>query len=253
MRTMTEPGESAVARPLLDAAGRTDRGLVRPGNEDSLWCGTRAFAVADGVGGHPAGEVASALALEPLAELDDGAEPDDDVAAALADAVRRGARRVHDDAAANPGRAGMATTVTAAAVAAGRVHIAHVGDSRVYRWRSGTGLERLTTDHTPAEQAALEGRLTWEEAEAHPQRHMLLRVLGTAPDVELDMPEPVEFAAGDRLLLCTDGLTGVVEPATIGDVLARSDDAAAAADALVEAALAGGGPDNVTVVVVAAG
>lgn len=238
---------------MLDAAGRTHRGLVRPSNEDSVWCGRRVFAVADGVGGHPAGDVASALVLEPLVALDEGDDPDDVVAGSLADAVRDGNRRVHDDAAANPERTGMGTTLTAAAVASRHVTLAHVGDSRAYRWRPGRGLERLTADHTPVEEAVLAGEIGAEEAEVLPQRHTLTRVVGVEPDVEIDTPEPVALAPGERLLLCSDGLTEAVTADAIAGILEQADDADAAADALVEAALSGGAPDNVTVVVVTAG
>jgi protein phosphatase len=236
--------------PALQAAGRTHQGLVRPGNEDSFVCGDRVFAVADGVGGHPAGEVASALALEPLVELDERAEGD--IRAALADAVREANRRVHQDAAAHPERTGMATTLTAAAVAEGAVQLAHVGDSRAYLLRPGEGLRRLTVDHTPVEQAVVAGELSPEEADLHPLRHTLDRVLGTGPEIGVDVPEPLALASGDRLLLCSDGLTEATSEREIAGVLESSDDPESAAEGLVQAALAGGGPDNITVVVVTA-
>lgn len=237
----------------LEAAGRTHQGLVRPGNEDSFVCGRWVFAVADGVGGHPAGEVASPLALEPVAELDDRADlSDHDVGAALADAVQAGNRRVYEEGEANPERSGMGTTLTAAAIAGGQAHLAHVGDSRAYLLRPGaTGLHRLTVDHTPVEQAMLDGELSPEEAELHPMRHMLDRIVGAEPEVAVDVADPVALTAGDRLLLCSDGLTEAVSHDEIARLLAEAGDPETTADALVRAALAGGGPDNVTVVVVA--
>jgi len=239
------------AGDALDAAGRTHTGLLRPANEDSLLCEPPVLAVADGLGGHPAGDVASALALEPLADLAEQARAADGPvqADALAAAVRRGNARVHEDAHANPERRGMGTTLTAALVAQEQVHLAHVGDSRAYRWSPNAGLERLTTDHTPAEEAVREGILSPEEAAASPDRHMLLRVVGTEPDVEVDVPDPVTLAPGEALLLCSDGLTEPVPDATIAAVLGAGPSAEQAAEALVAAALDGGGPDNVTVVV----
>lgn len=248
---MNGPMPHTRREPALQAAGRTHQGLVRPGNEDSFICGERVFAVADGVGGHPAGDVASALALEPLAGLDGSLdEVDGGVGAALADAVRAANRRVHEDAAAHPERMGMATTLTAAAVADGTAHLAHVGDSRAYLLRPGEGLQRLTVDHTPVEQAVVAGELSPEEAELHPLRHTLDRVLGTEPDIDVDTPEPLALASDDRLLLCSDGLTEAVSEQEIARLLETAGDPERTADSLVQAALAGGAPDNVTVVVV---
>lgn len=245
---------SADRESAPQAAGRTHQGLVRPANEDSFLCGRRVFAVADGVGGHPAGDVASALVLEPLAELDDDRLSADDLGAALSDAVRAGNRRVHDEAKANPERSGMGTTLTAAAIVDGQVCLAHVGDSRAYLLRGGEAeeLQRLTADHTPVEEAMRAGELSPEEAELHPMRHMLDRVVGTEPDVSVDSPDAVTLTPGDRLLLCSDGLTEAVGHDEIAQLLADSGDVEATAEALVRAALAGGGPDNVTVVVVGA-
>lgn len=243
----TDPGAA------LRAAARTHQGLLRDGNEDSFVCGRRVFAVADGVGGHPAGEVASALALEALAELDERADlTGSDLGAALADAVRAGNRRVYEEAEANPERSGMGTTLTAAAVGDGRVFLAHVGDSRAYLLRHDEAeLHRLTVDHTPVEQAMMAGELSPHEAEHHPMRHMLERVVGTEPEITVDVADPVALTGGDRLLVCSDGLTEAAGEDEIARLLAESDDPESTADALIDAALAGGGPDNVTVVVVA--
>lgn len=250
---MNSSASSADREAALRAAARTHPGLVRPSNEDNFVCGRRVFAVADGVGGHPAGEVASALALEPVAELDDRADlSGSDLGTALADAVQAGNRRVYDDAEAKPERSGMGTTLTAAAVGDGRAYLAHVGDSRAFLLRQGEpGLHRLTVDHTPVEQAMLAGQLSPEEADLHPMRHMLDRVVGTEPEVAVDVADPVALTAGDRLLLCSDGLTEAASQEEIARLLTESVDPETTADALVRAALAGGAPDNVTVVVVA--
>lgn len=250
---MDSSASSADQESALHAAGRTHPGLVRSSNEDNFVCGRRVFAVADGVGGHPAGEVASALALEPIAQLDErGGLSGHDLGAALVDAVRAANRRVYDESRANPERSGMGTTVTAAAVAEGQVHLAHVGDSRGYLLRPGEReLRRLTVDHTPVEQAMLAGELTPEEADLHPMRHMLDRVVGTEPDVAVDGADPVPLIPQDRLLLCSDGLTEAVSQDEIARLLGDSGDPEGTAEALVQAALAGGAPDNVTVVVIA--
>lgn len=250
---MDSSTSSADQESALQAAGLTHQGLVRSSNEDSFVCGRRVFAVADGVGGHPAGEVASALALEPVAELDErGDLSGHDLGAALVDAVRAANRRVYEESQADPERSGMGTTVTAAAIADGHVHLAHVGDSRGYLLRSGEReLQRLTVDHTPVEQAMLAGELTPEEADLHPMRHMLDRVVGTEPQVAVDGVDPVPLTPEDRLLLCSDGLTEAVSQDEIARLLGDSGDAEATAEALVQAALTGGAPDNVTVVIIA--
>ena len=231
---------------------------MRPANEDSYLCHPPVWAVADGLGGHPAGDVASALALEPLRELAEraasaatgSAAEDGDPAAALADAVREGNRRVHADAMASTERFGMGTTLTAAYIAGDRVHVAHVGDSRCYHWRRGDGLRQVTVDHTPAGEALAAGQLSAEQAAIHPERHVLARAVGLDPEVRVDASSAFALAPGDVALLCSDGLTEVVGDDAIADVLERSPDAASAVDELIGQALAGGGPDNVTVVVV---
>lgn len=238
--------------PALQAAGRTHQGLVRPGNEDSFLCARWVFAVADGVGGHPAGDVASALVLEPVAELDERDVADAERGTALLEAARDGNHRVLADAQANPARMGMGTTLTAVAVADGTASLVHAGDSRAYLLRPGEGLRRLTADHTPVEEAVRAGELSPEEADSHPHRHVLNRVVGLDPDVAFDTPDPVPLAPGDRLLLCSDGLTEAVAEGEIAELLQRADDAESAADALVDAALSGGAPDNVTVVIIRA-
>lgn len=236
--------------PSLTAHGATHVGLVRTGNEDAFYTGRTVFVVADGLGGHVAGEVASALAVERVAQFDPGAHEDlEDLQRALADAVRAANTVVHDDAQAHHERAGMGTTVTAAAVSQGRVLLAHVGDSRAYLHRAGS-LRQLTTDHTAAQEAVDAGYLTPEQAARRPERHMLARAVGLKPDVVVDTPPPVGLEAGDRLLLCSDGLIEPVDDEGIATILAEHPDPEEACAALVQAALDGGAPDNVTVVLV---
>lgn len=235
--------------PRVQAAGRTHRGLVRNGNEDNFVCADRVWAVADGVGGHPAGEVASQLALQPLAELD-GRDDDGDLASALAEAVHEANRIIFADAEANPERTGMATTLTAAALTEEGLHLAHVGDSRGYLLRRHEGLQRLTRDHTQVEEAMAAGVLTPEQAAVHPARHMLTRIVGDESEIEVDTMTVDDLGAGDRLLLCTDGLTEAVDEPMIARRLGDCTDPGDCADTLVQAALERGAPDNVTVVVV---
>lgn len=235
----------------LTAHARTHVGLVRGGNEDAYHLGEVVFAVADGLGGHAAGEVASALAVARLEELDpsswDGIQ---DAQEQLADAVAAANHAVYEAAAAEPEHAGMGTTLTAAAVHAGRLLLAHVGDSRAYLFREGEGLRQVTTDHTAAQQAVEAGQLTAEQAARHPHRHVLARAVGLDPDVDVDTPEPIALVAGDRVLLCSDGLIDPVDDDGIEGILNDQPGTADACEALVGAALEGGGPDNVTVVLV---
>jgi PPM family protein phosphatase len=237
----------------VTAHGTTHRGLVRPGNEDSFYCGRRVLAVADGLGGHAAGEIASALAIGPLEALDGREYACADLAAALAAAVREGNAAVYRDAEAHPDHHGMGTTVTAAVVCDGRAHLAHVGDSRAYLLRPGGDLRQLTTDHGPVAEAVAAGLLTPEQAAVHPERSLLSRVVGLEPDVTVDVYDPVGLGAGDRLLLCSDGLTEALAEADIARILAADEDPAGVCDALVDATLAAGAPDNVTVVVAVVG
>ena len=228
----------------------SDVGRYRSGNEDSYFCGRTVFAVADGLGGHQGGEVASAAAVEPLAALDGHDFGDATQAAeALARAIGAANQAILRRGRADPELWGMGTTVTAAAAAAaGRVlQLAHVGDSRAYLLREGA-LRQLTTDHTVVAEAVERGLLTRREAAIHPQRGVLTRAVGLDPDVRVDLPEPLELAPGDQVLLCSDGLTEVVDDDRIAAVLAEHADGDDACGALVAAANRGGGPDNVTVV-----
>jgi PPM family protein phosphatase len=239
----------------LSSFAGTDVGRARSGNEDSYFCGRTVFAVADGLGGHQGGEVASAAAVEPLAALDgrEFAEPGE-AAEALTAAIREGNAAILERAAGDPGLWGMGTTVTAAAALAGDRHLqlAHVGDSRAYLLRDGS-LEQLTTDHTVVGELVRRGRLTPEQAAIHPERSILTRAVGLDPRVPVDTPDPVELRDGDQVLLCSDGLTEAVDEDQIAELLSAADDGDAACRSLIDAANAAGGPDNITVILLRAG
>jgi serine/threonine protein phosphatase PrpC len=198
------------------------------------------FAVADGMGGHQGGEVASKLALELLRRAADGGSD-------LAEVVREANRAVFSKASEDPGLTGMGTTLTAVVLQGDRLRLAHVGDSRMYRVRDGS-MERITRDHTVVENLVEKGQLTPREAHIHPQRSILTRALGVEEDVQVDEAE-VDIKPGDRLLLCSDGLTGMVGEEDILRILTGNDDPQAASDALVDAANEAGGQDNITAVV----
>ena len=234
----------------LSSFAGTDVGLARSGNEDSHLRGRTVFAVADGLGGHQGGEVASAMAVEPLAALDGRAFADaDEAAEALTAAIRAANQAILQRGRSDPELWGMGTTVTAAAVAHDRVlQLAHVGDSRAYLLRKGAPLRQLTTDHTVVAEAVERGLLTRQQAAIHPQRGVVTRAVGLDPDVLVDLPEPLELEPGDQVLLCSDGLTEVVDDDQIAAVLADQADGDDACATLIAAANRAGGPDNVTVV-----
>ena len=238
----------------LSSFAGTDVGRARSGNEDSYFCGRTVLAVADGLGGHQGGEVASAAAVEPLAALDgrefaDPAEAADELTAA----IREANAAILDRAGGDPGLWGMGTTVTAAALA-GEHHLqlAHVGDSRAYLLRDGS-LEQLTTDHTVVAELVRRGRLTPAQAAIHPERSILTRAVGLDPRIPVDTPDPLELQDGDQVLLCSDGLTEPVDDDQIAQLLSAEPDGNAACQALIDAANAAGGPDNVTVVLLRVG
>jgi len=233
----------------LSSFAGTDVGRTRSGNEDSYFCGRTVFAVADGLGGHQGGEVASAAAVAPLAALD-GRELTDptEAAEALTAAIREANAAIIDQAAGDPGLWGMGTTVTAAALAGDRhLQLAHVGDSRAYLLRDGS-FGQVTTDHTVVGELVRRGRLTPAQAAVHPERSILTRAVGLDPSIPVDTPDPLELAPGDQVLLCSDGLTEVVPDATIAELLSGEGEGEAACGSLIDAANAAGGPDNITVV-----
>jgi serine/threonine protein phosphatase PrpC len=238
----------------LSSFAGTDVGRARSGNEDSYFCGRTVFAVADGLGGHQGGEVASAAAVEPLAALDgrEFADPAE-AAEALTAAVREANAAILDQAAGDPGLWGMGTTVTAAALAGERhLQLAHVGDSRAYLLRDGS-LEQLSTDHTVVAELVRRGRLTPAQAAIHPERSILTRAVGLDPRIPVDTPDPLELQDGDQVLLCSDGLTEPVDDDQIAQLLSAEPDGNAACQALIDAANAAGGPDNITVVLLRVG
>jgi PPM family protein phosphatase len=225
----------------------TDPGRKRRINEDSFVIAPPLFAVADGMGGAQAGEVASALAAGALEEsgANGGGER------RVAELIQEANRRVHERATTDAATAGMGTTITAALVEPdGRVVFGHVGDSRAYRLRDDT-LEQLTNDHTLVAELVRRGELSPGEAEVHPQRSVITRALGTDPDVDVDT-FAVDAQAGDVYLICSDGLSSMVDSRDIGEILRQNrDDLVGAARALIQAANRGGGEDNITAVLFA--
>jgi len=231
----------------LVAAGVTDVGRVREGNEDgfldeSLRLGV--VAVADGMGGHRAGEVASATALESLRAAIAAGRP-------LRDAIVDANDAVLEKSVSDQQLRGMGTTLTAGTLGTdGNLVIGHVGDSRAYLFHDGE-LTQITDDHSLVEEMVRTGELTPEQAESHPQRSIITRALGIDPEVEVDV-YPVQLGVGDRVLLCSDGLTTMVRSEDIAGILEREPDPERAAQLLVDAANAAGGEDNITAVVVEA-
>lgn len=234
-----------------DVGVATDVGRVRDHNEDSVLAGGRIFAVADGMGGHAAGEVASGIAVRSLGELADATGQGDLRPEDLLDRLAAANRSLLESAAANRERAGMGTTVAGVAVVTvdgtDRWAAFNVGDSRVYRWGGGN-LTRVSTDHSEVQELIDAGLISEQEAAVHPLRNVITRSLGTdpAPVPDLWVLPPV---SGDRFLICSDGLTNELSDAEIAAVLQREEEPQAVADALVRAALEAGGRDNVTVVV----
>jgi protein phosphatase len=226
-------------------AVKTDVGLRRTGNEDAAYAGPRLLAVADGLGGHAGGEVASATVIDALRPLDTEV-PAGDVLTALEDAVRRASSALGDIVEADPALRGLGTTLTALLWSGSQLGLVHIGDSRAYLVRDGEVFQ-ITHDHTMVQLLVDEGRITTEEVATHPQRSLLLRALGdftSEPDLQLREARP-----GDRYLLCSDGLHGVADADAIGRVLLTVADPDQAATDLVALAIANGGPDNITVII----
>jgi PPM family protein phosphatase len=225
------------------AAAVTDPGRTRRHNEDAYVIEPPLFAIADGMGGAQAGEVASGLATAALKEAgaDGGGEQ------RIADLIQAANRRVYDRSRGDPNTSGMGTTITVALVEDDQVSFGHVGDSRAYLIRDAH-MEQLTEDHSLVNELLKTGKLSREEAETHPQRSVITRALGTDPDVDVDTFS-VSAENGDLFLLCSDGLTDMVSEDSILDVVEQNrDDIDAALRALVKAANRGGGQDNITVV-----
>jgi PPM family protein phosphatase len=230
----------------LRYAVRSDVGLLREGNEDSAYAGPRLLAVADGMGGHAAGEVASAVAISVLTDLDEDL-PASQLLDALAEAVTRANHILHDMVIADPSIGGMGTTLTAMLWSGTRVALCHIGDSRAYVLSAGR-FEQLTHDHTLVQSLVDDGRISPDEAATHPQRSLLLRALDGSNDVEPDLSIR-EAQVGDRYLLCSDGLSSVVSEQTLHRTLATIAEPDDAVRQLIDLAIKGGGPDNITCIV----
>ncbi|HEY5136203.1 MAG TPA: protein phosphatase 2C domain-containing protein [Candidatus Nanopelagicales bacterium] len=233
----------------LRSAARSDIGLVRTGNEDSGYAGDQLVVVADGMGGHAAGELASAAAIATMSEMETTGLGDVEALERLSEAVVTTSERIADVVAANSEFAGMGTTLTALAWLGGepaRVAVLHVGDSRAYLLRDGV-LSQVTRDHTYVQTLIDSGRITADEALTHPRRNLLMRAIDGVHPAEPDVSVR-EAHVGDRFLVCSDGLCGYVSDQRIHELLAIADPTAVVT-ALVEAALEVGAPDNVTCVV----
>jgi protein phosphatase len=228
---------------IADHASKTDVGRQRHTNEDNFYDDPPLFAVADGMGGAQAGEVASEMAIDQfVAERDAGAPAEQQ----LEQIAKSANRRIWDMAQADSRHAGMGTTLTAAMVDGQHVAVGHVGDSRLYRFRDGQ-LERLTRDHSLVEEFVRQGKLTPEQAEKHPQRSVITRALGPEGDVDVDTFR-IPARQGDVFLLCSDGLSGMVSDSDMEAILSAGDALAATAQHLIEAANDNGGRDNITAV-----
>ncbi len=232
---------------VFNSAVRSNVGLVRKNNQDSGYAGRNFLLIADGMGGHAGGDVASAITVARLASLDHSehnGESLDSLRSTILDANDRIARAVEDE----PQLGGMGTTVTALLRCKDRLALAHIGDSRAYLLRDDS-FSQMTTDHTFVQMLVDEGRITPEEAEYHPQRSVVMRVLGdVGASPELDMSVR-EARVGDRWMLCSDGLTGFADLDVIEEALRSIDDPGECAEKLINMALEGGGADNITVVI----
>ncbi len=229
---------------VLRYAARSDRGLVRSSNQDSVYAGPRLLALADGMGGHAAGEVASKVVIASLAPLDDD-EPRDDLLAQLREAVANGNAAIAELVSQDPDLDGMGTTLTAVLFAGTRLGLVHVGDSRAYLLRGGQ-FAQITRDDSFVNELLEQGRITPEEAAVHPQRSLLLKAL-TGHEVEPSLTVR-EARSGDRYLICSDGLSGMVSDETLTEAV-QIPDPQKCADRMIELALKGGGTDNVTVII----
>jgi len=226
-------------------AARSDRGLIRHGNQDSVYAGPRLLAVADGMGGMAAGDVASNIVIGALAHLDDDV-PGNAPVDALRHAVDAANQQIRDAVEANPAMEGMGTTLTGLLFGGSKFGMVHIGDSRAYLLRESEFVQ-ITRDDTYVQLLVDEGRITPEEANTHPQKSLLMRALdGRDADPEYSVRQAV---SGDRYLLCSDGLSGVVSDETIASTMREYSDPNQCAERLVQLALRGGGPDNITVIV----
>ncbi|MEU4771140.1 protein phosphatase 2C domain-containing protein [Micromonospora sp. NPDC023644] len=229
----------------LRYAAHSDRGLIRDGNQDSVYAGPRLLAVADGMGGMAAGDVASNIVIGAMAPLDEDV-PGDALVDALRSAVGTANQQLRDTVDANPQLEGMGTTLTATLFSGSKLGMVHIGDSRAYLLRNGE-FAQITKDDTYVQMLVDEGRISAEEASSHPQRSLLTRALdGRDIDPEYSVRQVLP---GDRYLICSDGLSGVVSADTIGETMREYADPQQCVERLVQLALRGGGPDNITVII----
>src|SRR5436305_4536159 len=229
----------------LRYAAKSDRGLIRGGNQDSVYAGPRLLAVADGMGGMAAGDVASNIVIAAMAPLDEDV-PGNAVIDALRGAVESANQQIRDTVEANPAMEGMGTTLTAMLFGGSKFGMVHIGDSRAYLLRDGE-FGQVTKDDTYVQMLVDEGRISLEEADSHPQRHLLFRALdGRDAEPEYSVRQAIP---GDRYLLCSDGLSSVVSAETIEATLREYTQPDQCAERLIQLALRGGGPDNITVIV----
>ncbi|MCP2326118.1 protein phosphatase [Hamadaea flava] len=229
----------------LRYAARSDRGLIRDGNQDSVYAGPRLLAVADGMGGMAAGDVASNIVIGAMAPLDEDV-PGDALVDALRGAVEAANQQLRDTVDANPHLEGMGTTLTAMLFTGTKIGLVHIGDSRAYLLRDNE-FAQITKDDTYVQMLVDEGRISAEEASSHPQRSLLTRAMD-GRDVEPEYSVR-QVLPGDRYLICSDGLSGVVSAETIGETMREYVDPSQCVDRLIALALRGGGPDNITVIV----
>jgi serine/threonine protein phosphatase PrpC len=232
----------------LHYALRSDVGLLREGNEDSAYAGPNLLVIADGMGGHAAGEVASAVAVSAIAPLDhQNLHDSQEMLRALADAVASASNTLHDMTLADPSTEGMGTTLTAMLWSGAQVAMCHIGDSRAYLLRDGDFFQ-ITRDHTLVQSLVDEGRLSPAAAATHPQRSLVMRALQSSTDAEPDLGMR-EALIGDRYLLCSDGLSDVVTEQTLHKTLVSYSDPEQAVLQLIDLAIRSGGPDNITCIV----
>ena len=232
-----------MALRIAEQVGRSDVGRQRSANEDSLVLRPPFFAVADGMGGAKAGEVASAIAAR---AVEDAPAASQQAEAQLTQVLREANRRIYDLALTDEAHRGMGTTLTAAKVQGDEISLGHVGDSRAYLMRDGE-LSQLTRDHSLVAELERSGQITPEAAEHHPQRSIITRALGPEPDVEVDT-YTLAGRDGDLFLLCSDGLTSMISDDEVSAILRSAADLDSAAEALIRAANQSGGKDNITVV-----
>ena len=228
-------------------AARSDVGMVRSQNQDSGYAGPRLLAMADGMGGHAGGDIASSVVIDALVDLDDEVPVTSEASRALLNRISGANQTLADMVKGDPSLHGMGTTLIAILRSQNKLVIAHIGDSRAFLVRDGE-VSQITKDHSFVQSLVDEGRITADEAVGHPQRSLVTRVLTGAPDDEPDITVR-EARAGDRYLIASDGLTDYVAPDTVAEVLTAGDPPGPTADRLVQLALRAGAPDNVTIVI----